>query len=148
MLTDVVPKCMHVFSAWHYSPHPAYNSTVRWAGGEQATLYRRERPKLLFSAAGEIEYLYGNFDIILDQFSRFISPHATHHAPCGILHLVSRMIDGACCLQSDVMTNSRLPMLRDLGSTGRGRAMWARRTMTGRTVQCLRHQFNCAVTGL
>jgi len=52
----------HAFSAdgvaWHYSPHPAYNSTVRWAGGAQAKLYRRERPKLLFSSGGELDYLY------------------------------------------------------------------------------------------
>ena len=38
------------------------------------------------------EPMYGNFDIILDHFSRTSQLHSTQHAPCAILYFVPILI--------------------------------------------------------
>ena len=52
---------MHAFSldgvSWTWSAAPAYNRSVRMAGGGVTTLSRRERPHLLFDAAGVATHL-------------------------------------------------------------------------------------------
>ena len=38
--------------------------------------------------------MYGNFDIILDQFSRISQLRPTQHALCAVLYLVTMLIAG------------------------------------------------------
>ena len=51
------------------------------------------------SPMGLLNLRYGNFDIILDLFSRICQLHPTPHAPCATPYLVpdaDRLLIGAC----------------------------------------------------
>lgn len=43
---------------WSFKLHEAYNSTVTFTDGSVETFNRRERPKIFFSADGEVTPLY------------------------------------------------------------------------------------------
>ena len=43
---------------WHWQPEPLYSSTIAYSNGSTEVFTRRERPALLFDAAGNPTHLY------------------------------------------------------------------------------------------
>ena len=56
--------------------------------------FRPWRPRFLQLDFGDFESvdLYGNFDIILDRFSRIFQLYTGRHAPRAIIYFVSMLI--------------------------------------------------------
>jgi len=62
------------------------------------------------STEGRLARRYQGFDIIWGRISRISRPRTNPNTPCGVIYLVANAwnTDTDWCVQSDVMTNSRV----------------------------------------